>query len=834
MTASRENLEERRRGEAYQGLSTNEARELLARFGPNALPESRPEALWRRLGRQLKSPLIYILLLALALDVAVWASRGAAGTPAEAIVIAAILVLNAALGVLQERRAERAMRHLRRLTTPQAWARRDGVLQRVSVEQLAPGDLVRIDAGERVPADAAVTSGAGVLVDESTLTGESLPVDKGSDDELYAGTLLVRGRAWAVVRRTGSHSALGRVAGLLAMLRPEPTPLERRLERFGRTVARYVVLLAVVLAVGGLLVEGWARVAEVLLFAVAVAVAAVPEGLPAILTVTLAVGVERMARRRAVVRRLAAVEALGSVTVIATDKTGTLTEHRLEVRRLDSPDTAHAVRAMVLASEVDAAGPGSDPLEQALVQYAAGHGVDPASLHGAMPRHSSRPFDSVTKFTRATVQEGGALASYLKGAPELLLARSRLSEAERASWMARVEDAAAGGFRTLGLAWADGEREDDLTWLGLAFLWDPPRPEVPDALRRARSAGIRVVMITGDHPATARTVARTLGIDADRVATGDEVARLDGDGMRRLAAVAGVFARVNPEHKVRIVEALQAEGEIVAMTGDGVNDAPALKRADVGIAMGLRGSDVAREVADLVLLDDNFATIVDAVEEGRGIYENIQKFVRFLFSTNLSEVLVVTVAAVAAFTLELRDGAGRLLLPLTAAQLLWINLLTDGAPALALGLDRNPGVMNRLPRNPAAPLLDRPSVVFITTSGALKAALALALLGALWIAGESVPMARSAVFAFLAVGQLFYTYPARRSELAPPPNPWVHWAVAVSLALQLLVLAVPPLQAAFDVVPMEVTAVLLVMGAAGLAWVGAEIVARYSWRTPAR
>jgi Ca2+-transporting ATPase len=386
----------------------------------------------------------------------------------------------------------------------------------------------------------------------------------------------------------------------------------------------------------------------------------------------------------------------------------------------------------------------------------------------------------------------------------------------------------------LGLAWADGEREDDLTWLGLAFLWDPPRPEVPDALRRARSAGIRVVMITGDHPATARTVARTLGIDADRVATGDEVARLDGDGMRRLAAVAGVFARVNPEHKVRIVEALQAEGEIVAMTGDGVNDAPALKRADVGIAMGLRGSDVAREVADLVLLDDNFATIVDAVEEGRGIYENIQKFVRFLFSTNLSEVLVVTVAAVAAFTLELRDGAGRLLLPLTAAQLLWINLLTDGAPALALGLDRNPGVMDRLPRNPAAPLLDRPSVVFITTSGALKAALALALLGALWIAGESVPMARSAVFAFLAVGQLFYTYPARRSELAPPPNPWVHWAVAVSLALQLLVLAVPPLQAAFDVVPMEVTAVLLVMGAAGLAWVGAEIVARYSWRTPAR
>lgn len=811
------------------GLSSERARELRARYGPNALPEPKPDRLWRRVLRQLASPLIYILLLALALDISVWAGRGAKGAPAEALVIAVILVFNAVLGARQEQRAERAMRHLRRLAAPQTWTLRDGHLQRLPVDALVPGDVVRLDAGERVPADAVVTQAAGVLADESTLTGESLPVAKNAGTELFAGSLVVRGRAWAEVRRTGAHSALGQVAGLLVVLRPEPTPLERRLEHFGRRIARYVVAVAVLLAAGGLLAQGWSRTAETLLFAVAVAVAAVPEGLPAILTVTLALGVERMARRRAVVRRLAAVEALGSVTVIATDKTGTLTEHRLEVRQLEAPDRARALRAMVLASEADAAGPGGDPLERALVEYAAAHGVGTATLHGAAPRHSNRAFESTAKYTRVTVREDGAVASYLKGAPEVLLARCRMRDDERADWERRIGAAAAGGFRTLGLAWAAGEREDDLAWLGLAHMWDPPRAEVPAALRRARAAGIRVIMITGDHPATARTVATTLGLDAGRVVTGAELAQLDEAGCRRLVAEANVFARVDPEHKVRIVAALQAEGEIVAMTGDGVNDAPALKRADVGIAMGQRGSDVSREVADVVLLDDNFATIVAAVEDGRSIYENIQKFVRFLFSTNLSEILVVAVAAVAAFTFDLRDATGLLLVPLTAAQLLWINLLTDGAPALALGLDHNPDVMRRLPRNPAAPLLDRPSVVFITVSGAVKAALALVLLGAVWAVGQSVPAARTATFAFMAIGQLFYAYPARRSEGRPLPNPWLHAAVAASLILQVVVLTVPPLQAAFDTVALAPVAILATVLAAALSWLAAELVARLSW-----
>ena len=374
----------------------------------------------------------------------------------------------------------------------------------------------------------------------------------------------------------------------------------------------------------------------------ALAVAAVPEGLPAILTVALSLGVERMARHRAVVRRLSAVEALGSVTVIATDKTGTLTENRMEVRSLDAPDMPRALTAIVLANDADLATGAGDPLDLGLLRYAESHHVNAAELRLEHPRVAERPFDSEWKFVRVTVrQDEGQVVSYLKGAPEVIIARCLLSDGDAESWREKADAYAREGFRVLALAWGENHAEDRLSLLGLALFWDPPRPEVPEAVRSALSAGIRVVMITGDHPATALAIAHQIGIPGVRVLTGEDLEKYQGAALSQAINEVNVFARVRPEQKLRLVEALQAQGQIVAMTGDGVNDAPALKRSDVGVAMGQRGSDVSREVADLVLLDDNFATIVRAVEEGRGIYENIQKFLRFLFSTNLSEVLVV-------------------------------------------------------------------------------------------------------------------------------------------------------------------------------------------------
>lgn len=431
---------------------------------------------------------------------------------------------------------------------------------------------------------------------------------------------------------------------------------------------------------------------------------------------------------------------------------------------------------------------------------------------------------------RVTVRENGTQVSYLKGAPEVILARCTMSADQRAVWSEKVDAYATEGYRLLALATGAEERETDLVWLGLVLLWDPPRPEVADAVRRAQEAGIRILMITGDHPTTALTVAKSIGITEVKIVSGADIEALLPAELRRVVSETQVFARVNPEHKLRIVEALKAEGEIVAMTGDGVNDAPALKRSDVGVAMGERGSDVTREVADLVLLDDNFATIVAAIEEGRSIYENIQKFIRFLFSTNLSEVLVVTIGAFAAFLIGLRDDAGNLVLPLTAAQLLWINLVTDGAPALALGLDRNPGVMQRLPRNPTAPLLDKLSLRFILMSGGVKALVAFAILGLLpTLLSQDLEVTRTSTFLFMAAGQLLFAYPARHTDLRPPTNPAVHIAVIGSFVVQLLVLSVPALMDAFDTVPLPLAALMWVGGSIIVAWLIAEVLSRVIW-----
>jgi Ca2+-transporting ATPase len=584
----------------------------------------------------------------------------------------------------------------------------------------------------------------------------------------------------------------------------------------------------------GLVAEGFEHAPGIVIFAVALAVAAVPEGLPAVLTVALALGVERMARQRAVVRRLSAVEALGSVTVIATDKTGTLTESRMDVRSLDASDVRRALQAVVLANDADATTGAGDPLDLGLLRHASAHGVDIARVRHEHPPVSERPFDSAWKFARVTVSEQGRPVSYLKGAPEVLIERCALSDADRESWREKAEAYAEEGFRVLAVAWGEGETESGLSLLGLVLFWDPPRPEVPEAVSTSLAAGIRVVMITGDHPSTALAMARQIGIPGIRVLTGEDLAEYQDSALAEAVAEVNVFARVKPEQKLRLVETLQAHHQIVAMTGDGVNDAPALKRSDVGVAMGQRGSDVSREVADLVLLDDNFATIVGAINEGRGIYDNIQKFLRFLFSTNLSEVLLVACGAMLAYALDLRDDAGGLILPLTAAQILWINLMTDGLPALALAFDRTPGVMQQAPRPADSPLLDRPSTQFVVGAGVMKALLALAVLGVVPLLGYELEVARSVAFHFMAVGQLLLTYPSRHTWIRPLPNPLLHAAVAVGIGIQVAAASLPFAAGLLGnaSIPGELWG--LVFGGAVVAWGAAEALSRFVWRHGAR
>ncbi|NND55529.1 MAG: cation-translocating P-type ATPase [Gammaproteobacteria bacterium] len=815
------------------GLSAAEAARLLTQHGANELPAVRRQPWWLRTVRQLQSPIIYILLFALFFDLATWVFEGANAWPIESLAIFVILAFNTVMGVWQEYRAEDALARLNALAAPTAWVRRGGELLKIPAAALVPGDLARVESGDRIPADGVIEWGQGLLVDESMLTGESVPVDRAVGEEVFSGTISVRGLAWLTVTRTGSASAMGKIAGLLAGVEAESTPLERRLTHFGHRVAQWVAALAVVLVVAGVGLEGIDRLDEVLLFAVAVAVAAVPEGLPAVLTLTLALGTERMASRQAVVRRLAAVEALGSVTVVATDKTGTLTENKMIVRSLDSPDPERALLAMALAADAEPDSESGDPIEIGLYRYAAGQGLDPATARTRCKRVSERPFDPAWKYMRATVRdEAGDCNSYLKGAPEVLLERCGMSPDEKADWLGRIESAAEAGNRVLGLAWAPSETEESLNWLGIVGLWDPPRPEVADAIRQTRQAGIRVLMITGDHPGTARAIAKAIGIESTGVMTGIELESADPATLAQLVGDVSVFARVSPEHKLALVEALQAQGEIVAMTGDGVNDAPALKRANIGIAMGQRGSDVTREVADLILLDDNFATITAAIEEGRSIYVNILKFIRFLFSTNAALVLLVAVGVTGAALIDLRDEAGNLLVPLLAVQLLWINVLADGPPALALGLDRNPGVLGQLPRAPSAPLIAAADANFILAAGGIKAVFGLALFFALPVFGYVGSITQTAVFVYESLAQLAFAYPSRRLTGTPAPNRVLNIIVVLGVLLSILTITLPPLRVALGLVSLPAEVIAAVAAALLLTVFGAEFWSRRA--VPAR
>jgi Ca2+-transporting ATPase len=813
---------------ATTGLTEDEALRRLAEFGPNALPEGKRPSLARRLLRQFKSALIYLLLLALGFDLAAWIHDGAHGFPVEALAILAVLLLNAGLGVLQEYRSERALDELARLSSPRVWVLRDGVLGQRGTAELVPGDLVRLEAGDRVPADGVAIAPESLSADESLLTGESVPVDKSEADELFSGTLIARGHTRLEVTRTGSSSAMGRLAGNLAQGEPGRTLLERRIEELGRQVGWIVGVLSLCIVVAGVAVEGHERFSAVVMFAVAFGVAVVPEGMPAVMTLVLSFGVQRMARRNAVVRRLAAVEALGSVTVIASDKTGTLTSNKIVVDALyTAPEQEdEALLALALANDADHGSEAGDPLERGLVEFARKRGADVAALRLAYPRVSTRPFDARWKFMRATVvTPRGSRTSYIKGAAEVVLAQSALDADERVGWQRRADLESEHGFKVLGLASGAGDSESGLTFLGLVTLWDAPRPEAPRALSDAEHAGIRVLMLTGDHPSTARAIGERVGIASPVVITGAELDALTDEQLAVEVGRVCIFSRLLPEQKVRIVEALSRSGEVVAMTGDGLNDAPALRRADIGVAMGMRGSDVAREVSDVVLLDDHFATIVSAVEEGRVIYENIQNFIRFTFSSNIALMVLILGGALGSMLLGLRTPDGALVLPLTALQVLWINFLGDGPPALALAADRSPRVMQRPPRAPASPLLDGRSVRFIAIDGLFKGVVGLALLVVMPEWGIDLAMTGTSVFLFESAAKLLSAYPARRIGAPPAVNGWLHVSVGGGLVLNWLCIVSAPLREVLGLSEISAAALLSVGAALTVTWASGELVA---------
>jgi P-type Ca2+ transporter type 2C len=737
---------------AEQGLTSVEAARRLGEVGPNDLARGERASASKFLADQFKGALIWLLLGACVISAAL-------GEVADAIAIGAILLLNALVGFFQEYRAERAVVALRAMSAPRARVQRDGHSVVIPAAEVVPGDLLLLEAGDIVAADGRLREAHALQTVESVLTGESAPVEKEAvatgpatrladrKDCVFLGTAVASGRGVAEVAATGMRTEMGKIAGLLAATGTTETPLQRQLENVGRTLLVLCLgIVAVVSAVGLLRGMGWL---EVFLYAVALAVAAVPEGLPAIVTIALALGVQRMASRHAIVRRLASVETLGSTTVICTDKTGTLTTGRMEVRDLWATDRRELLRVAAGCNDAElgqtGAGDVGDPTEIALLRAAALQGIRRPDVEREAPRRAETPFDSTRK-RMSILRADGVL--YVKGAPESLLP---LCTSGTASAVAANQEMAERGLRVLAVAVGKGALESDLELLGLVGIADPPRPEAIDAIARARGAGIRTVMITGDHPATALAIAREMGI----VRAGEDPALV-------------LHARVTAEEKIEIVRHLKKQGEIVAMTGDGVNDAPALREAHIGIAMGRGGTEVTREASDMILTDDNFATIVAAVEEGRGIYDNIRKALVYLLAGNTGELGVMLTASLLGLPL-----------PLLPLHLLWVNLVTDGLPALALVMDPpTPGVLDRAPRPPTEPMLGRAQWIRILWVGALEAALVLTVFLAK-LGGGDVALARSLAFSTLVFCELFRAFAERSRKL-------VYWQVGAFTNVHLI------------------------------------------------
>lgn len=712
------------------GLTAAEAGERLAKVGPNEIRREAATPPWRILLRQFMSPVIALLIVSSVLALGL-------GEVADGLAILTIVVLNGLIGFFQEYRAERAVLALRAMTAPRARVLRDGHATEITAGEVVPGDVLLLEAGDLVAADAQLVEVHGLTVNESALTGESLPVEKdpaplGDEvaladrhDRVYAGTAVVAGTGSAEVYATAMETQLGHIAHLLATTEDEATPLQVQLEGVSRTLIKVCLAIVVVVGILGFVQGlGWL---DVLLSSVSLAVAAVPEGLPAIVTIALAVGVQRMAARHVLVRRLPSVETLGAATVICTDKTGTLTTGQMVVREVWGADKRAVAFAAAANCDADLTTKTGDPTELALLEDAHSQGIERADIERDLPRGKVNPFDADRK--RMSIRRSDGVL-YVKGAPDLMvpLCTAGIEGAVEAN-----RDLAARGLRVLAVATGKGETEEGLTLLGLVGIADPPRKEAIEAVAHARAAGIATIMITGDHPVTAEAIAREMGI----LQEGEPVE-------------SRVHARATPEDKLRIVKALKQEGAIVAMTGDGVNDAPALREAHIGIAMGIGGTEVTREAADMVLADDNFASIVAAVSEGRGIYDNIQKTVVYLMAGNFGELLVMLGAAI-----------GGLPLPLLPIQLLWINLATDGLPALALVMDPvDADILARPPRPQGQPMLGRPEWITILSTGLLQGAVTLGVFA--WtLRAEGIEQARNMAFTTLVFGELFRAFAAR-------------------------------------------------------------------------
>ncbi|WP_426174216.1 cation-translocating P-type ATPase [Massilia sp. TWR1-2-2] len=872
------------------GLTSAEAARRLQQDGDNELRSSPRPPAWRRFLSHFRDPLVYLLIAAIGIALVAWWIDGRAGWPVDAIVIAAIVLLNAVLGFVQQSKAQNAVEALSRMTAASSSVLRDGLVLRVPSAALVRGDMLVLAEGDAVAADARLVQATSLRVQEAALTGESEAVLKDAAtlakaaplgdrlDMVFSGTAIAQGTGRAVVTACGMATEMGAIAAMLEATADEPTPLEKEVRRIGRMLGVAIVVIALVVVTSILLmsdIRSAADVVPVLLLGVSLAVAAVPEGLPAVLSVVLALGVQRMSRHNAIVKKLSSVETLGSVSVIASDKTGTLTRAEMTIERVITASGDTRITGIGYAPEGrvehEGAALEAGSLHQEIIVMLSGGSLagnadlrqganaaweiqgDPTEAAflvaerklGVSERRAQRfervaeiPFTSERKMM-STIEldheHGDEAVVITKGAPDVLLDKCTrvrvgmavvaLDDAKRAQILANVDSLSDAALRTLAVAYrplaADEDRaggellERELIFVGTVGIIDPPRPEARVAIGEARGAGIRVIMITGDHPRTAARIAADLAIgepDATPL-TGVEIDKLDDAAFAEAVRKTFVYARVSPAHKLRIIAALRADGNVIAMTGDGVNDAPALKAADIGIAMGVTGTEVTKEAAKMILADDNFATIIEAVREGRAIMDNIRKFLRYLLSTNMGEVLTVFLGVVGAGVLGLKGAGDTVVLPLLATQLLWINLVTDSGPALAMGVDSSVDeLMGRKPRHVSAPIIDARMWSDVVQTGLVIAAATLLTIdlylpGGL-IDGESdLATARTAAFTVLVLCSMFTCFTARSDTSSAFAhlfaNPWLWGAVGVSVLLQVAVVHLAFLNVAFGTAPLD-------------------------------